>query len=68
MNSKDINKEIFKLAERLQTEIINQCKERRSVAVAHELGLKYSDVSAWINGKRYWSLEKIISVAGKLGL
>ena len=31
-------------------------------------GLKQPDISAWINGKRKWTWNKILNVAEKLGL
>jgi hypothetical protein len=32
------------------------------------LNLHHSDVSAWLHGRRKWSMEKMIKIAGMLGM
>ncbi len=64
MKSKKMNSELIVLEKALIAEI-------KSIGVnkAVELsGLKQPDISAWINGKRKWTWNKILKVAEKLGL
>jgi len=34
---------------------------------ARRVGLKQPDVSAWLNGKRKWSYEKLLNIMDKIG-
>ncbi len=38
-----------------------------SVEIAKATGLKQTDISSWLNGKRKWSYDKILDVSHKLG-
>jgi len=44
---------------------IQQIGEKKAVELS---GLKQPDINAWVNGKRKWSFEKLLSVAEKIQL
>ncbi len=62
-------------AKKLKQENENKAKELRErikeigvVKSAKTSGLLQPDISAWINGKRNWSYNKILKIAAKLEL
>lgn len=64
MNTERIQAHLNILTEKLRSRV----KDMGPVKVAELTGLHKQDISAWLNGKRKWSLEKIIAVAEKLGI
>ena len=64
MKSQKLKQELAHLEQALVDEI-----KKVGVNKAVELsGLKQPDISAWINGKRKWTWNKILNVAERLGL
>lgn len=64
MKSLQLVKEINILDTKLRVYI----KDIRIAEVVKQTGLKQPDISAWINRKRNWSVEKILRISNKLGL
>lgn len=64
MKSHEIKKELAQLGQALRTEI----EKNGVVRSSEKSGIIYNDLSMWINNRRKWSIEKILMIAGKLGL
>lgn len=64
MRAKDIKKDSITITELLKNKIIEIGNEK----AAEITGLKKTDFSAWVHGRRNWSVSKILDVAEKLGL
>lgn len=43
-------------------------RAKKQIEIMAATDLKQPDVSAWLNNKRKWSYEKILTVAEKMGL
>ena len=64
MRTQKVRKELAQVEQALVDKIKNVGMNK-----AVELsGLKQPDISAWTNGKRKWTWNKILNVAEKLGL
>ena len=64
MKSIQIKKELEKLDNKLRNQIAGKGISESS----NFIGLKRQDLSAWMNGRRKFSWEKIIEIAERLGL
>lgn len=64
MKARKAKQELVQIEQALVDEI-----KKVGVNKAVELsGLKQPDISAWINGKRKWTWNKILNIAEKFGL
>lgn len=64
MKSKQIKQELEQLEFDL-VDVITEIGVKKSVEIS---GLKQPDISAWKNGRRKWTWNKILAIAEKLGL
>lgn len=58
------NKEIF--AKNIKKQIINKGKDRKQIA--EELGVSYSTLTDWVNGKKYPRIDRIERLAEYFGV
>lgn len=55
-----------KIIAEVETETKEYFKQSNIVSECEKYGLYYQDVSAWIHGRRKWSADKVLKVAGKI--
>lgn len=55
-----------KLIEEIESDVKEHFRNSEIVAESEKFGLYYQDVSAWVHGRRKWSVEKVLKVAGMI--
>jgi Fe2+ transport system protein B len=64
MKSEKIKKELETLDSKLKEKIVDIGASESAGIVE----LKQSDLSAWVNGKRNWTWNKVLKIAERIGL